>query len=275
MTAVSTALVTGATSGLGRGLAKELSGRGWTVLVHGRDERRCAAVVEELRATGGQAQAYVADLAELRQVAELANRVAADHPGLGLLINNAGVGSGGHRDGRQVSADGYELRLAVNYLAPVLLTRLLHGQLRAAAPSQVLNIGSVGQSEIDFADPQFTRRYDGMEAYTRSKFALAAFTFATAAQYEPDGITVNCSHPANYMDTAMVREAGVSPWTTVAAGCRAALYALDQGAGETGVFYNERHAGRAHRRAYDAGLQRQLLALTDELIGTARGVDIS
>ncbi|WP_346427570.1 SDR family NAD(P)-dependent oxidoreductase [Streptomyces sp. AcE210] len=91
------ALITGATSGLGRSLARALAGRGWTVLVHGRDESRCAAVVKELRTAGGTAYPYLADLASLRETAELGRRVAAEHPSLGLLVNNAGVGAGGTR----------------------------------------------------------------------------------------------------------------------------------------------------------------------------------
>lgn len=260
-----TALVTGATSGLGRSVALALAGQGWTVLVHGRDGTRTAAMVKEIHERGGSARPYLADLASLAQVAALGRAVAADHPSLGLLVNNAGVGAGRPGRGRQESADGYELRLAVNYLAPVLLTRTLGGALRAA-PSQVLNIGSVGMSEVDLDDPQFTRRWDGMESYTRSKFALAAFTFATAEEWHATPVHVNCSHPATYMDTGMVRESGVSPWTSVEEGRRAVFHAIEEGRTSTGLFFNGTHATRAHRRAYDRGVQQRLAELADRLI---------
>ena len=264
------ALVTGATSGLGRSLARALADRGWTVLVHGRDANRCAAVVDELRAAGGTASPYVADLASLEEAAELGRRVAAEHPSLGLLVNNAGVGAGRDTRRRELSPDGYELRFAVNYLAPVVLTRALRSPLRAAGTAQVLNIGSIGQSPFDPDDVQFTRRYDGMEAYTRSKFALAAFTFTIAEEYARDGIGVNCVHPANYMDTTMVIEAGVRPWSTVAQGTAAVLHALDEGArGASGQYYNESRRAKAHRLAYSTDTQQRLASLTDQLIAPA------
>lgn len=266
------ALVTGATSGLGRSLARALADRGWTVLAHGRDEDRLAAVVDELRAAGGTAHPYLADLSSLNEAAELGRRVAADHPSLGLLVNNAGVGAGRDARVREVSRDGYELRFAVNYLAPVVLTRALHAPLRAAGTAQVLNIGSIGQSPVDPDDIQFTRRYDGMEAYTRSKFALAAFTFTIAEEYAREGIRVNCVHPANYMDTTMVVEAGVRPWTTVAQGTAAVLHALDEGArGASGQYYNESRRAQAHRLAYDPATQRRLASLTERLIAPVVG----
>ncbi|WP_326723296.1 SDR family NAD(P)-dependent oxidoreductase [Streptomyces sp. NBC_00243] len=266
------ALVTGATSGLGRSLARALADRGWTVLVHGRDEGRCAEVVGELRAAGGTAYPYLADLSSLKEAAELGRRVAAEHPSLGLLVNNAGVGAGRDSRRREVSRDGYELRLAVNYLAPVVLTHALRSPLRAAGSAQVLNIGSIGQSPVDPDDVQFTRRYDGMEAYTRSKFALAAFTFTIAEEYAAEGIRVNCVHPANYMDTTMVTEAGVRPWSSVAEGTAAVLHAVDDGArGASGQYYNESRRAKAHRLAYSVDTQRRLASLTEALIAPAEG----
>lgn len=124
-------LITGATSGLGRYLARELADSGWQVLAHGRDPGRVADLSAEL---GGDARGYVADLASLAEVRELAALVRAEVPRLEVLVNNAAVGFGAPGEGRQVSADGHELRFAVNYLAPVLLTRLLV-PLPTAGPS--------------------------------------------------------------------------------------------------------------------------------------------
>src|SRR5207247_4082724 len=129
--------ITGATSGLGRYLAGELAGSGWQVLAHGRDPARVAALSAEL---GDGARGYVADLASLGCVRELAAQVRAEVPRLDVLVNNAGIGFGAPGETRQVSADGHELRFAVNYLAPVLLTRLLLPLLTASAPSRVVNV---------------------------------------------------------------------------------------------------------------------------------------
>src|SRR5688572_32581729 len=114
-----TALVTGSTDGLGRSVATELARRGATVLVHGRDRARGERTVAEIRhATGSdRIGLHIADLAELSQVARLADEVGRDHDRISVLINNAGIGTG-LPDGRerQESRDGYELRFAVNHL---------------------------------------------------------------------------------------------------------------------------------------------------------------
>lgn len=101
-----TVLITGATDGLGRALAHDLVGRGDEVLVHGRDPERLAATVDDIRAaTGVEVASYRADLADLAQVRELADRVAADHPALDVLVNNAGIGADvpGEASARRVS----------------------------------------------------------------------------------------------------------------------------------------------------------------------------
>lgn len=261
------ALVTGATSGLGRAVARELAAQGWTVLIHGRDQRRCDETVAELRDAGGVAYPYLANLASLRETAALGRRIAAEHPSLGLLVNNAGVGAGRDPHRRELSEDGYELRLAVNYLAPVVLTRSLRAPLRAASGAQVVNVGSIGQSPVDMDDPQFTKGYHGMEAYTRSKFALAAFTMTIAEDYWRDKIAVNCVHPANYMDTTMVRQAGVRPWSSVAEGTASVLHTIDAGRnGETRQYFDQTRRSRAHRGVYDPKTQQRLADLTDTLV---------
>src|SRR4051812_20102024 len=134
-----TVLVTGATDGLGRAVAGDLVARGARVLVHGRDPERARGVAHAIGAGG----AYVADFASLADVRRLAEEVARDHRALHVLVSNAGVGSTLPGDGeRMESADGYELRFAVNYLAGFLLTRLLEPVLRAGAPARVVNVAS-------------------------------------------------------------------------------------------------------------------------------------
>ncbi|MGC5036112.1 SDR family NAD(P)-dependent oxidoreductase [Streptomyces sp. DT190] len=261
---MSTILITGATSGLGRYAAAGLVRAGHVVLVHGRDAERAERLAGELRAEG-DAEAFVADLASLDRVRELAARVADAHPDLDVLVNNAGVGSGAPGAGRELSADGHELRLAVNYLAPVVLTRALLPVLRANAPARIVNVGSAGQEPPDFDDPESGRGYDGTAAYRRSKFALAAHTFALAEELRGTGVTVNVLHPATYMDTAMVREAGVTPWNTVADGAAALLALATRDAG-TGRYFDGTRPARAHEAAYDPAVRARLAAVTDQLV---------
>ena len=202
------ALVTGATDGLGELTARRLAARGATVLVHGRNAEKVKAVVERIRSDGGIARGLVADLARLERVRALAREASVATDGLYILVNNAGVGD--PRGARRESDDGHELHLAVNTLAPVLLTRLLADRLAASAERQgearVVMVASAAQAPIDFDDPQLTRRYDGMRAYAQSKLALVMATIELAGELAPRGVTVNALHPGTLLDTKMVRE---------------------------------------------------------------------
>jgi len=131
-----TVLITGATSGLGRELAQRLAERGSSLLLHGRDAERGQEMVQRIKEGTGndQIRFYRADLSSLREVGELASQIRV--PRLEVLVNNAGVGFGKDPSKRELSRDGYELRFAVNYLAPYLLTERLLPLLRASSPAQ-------------------------------------------------------------------------------------------------------------------------------------------
>jgi NAD(P)-dependent dehydrogenase (short-subunit alcohol dehydrogenase family) len=265
---MSTVLLTGSTSGLGRHLAFELVRAGHTVVAHGRDTHRTAQLVADLDLVGGEAYAVVADLASLAEVRALGTRVAQAHPRLDVLINNAGVGSGARGAPREESADGHELRLAVNYLAPVALTRALLPVLQADTPARIVNVGSAGQAPLDFDDIEFTSGYVGTEAYRRSKFALAVHTFALAGELAGSGVTVNVLHPATFMDTAMVRESGIPARSTVADGAAGvlALATTDTGLTHNGAYFDGTRPSRAHPEAYDPQVRKRLAAVTELLL---------
>lgn len=262
---MSTVLITGATSGLGRYLAFALVRSGHVVLAHGRDAQRTRRLVDELRADG-EAAGFVADLASLEQVRRLGAQVAEARPDLDVLINNAGLGGGPRTTVREVGADGHELRLTVNYLAPVLLIRTLLPVLRANAPARIVNVGSAGQEPLDFDDPDFTRGYDGISAYCRSKLALAACTFSLAEELADSGVAVNVVHPATHMDTAMVRDSGITPRCTVADGAPGVLALATRNLGTGGYFDGTRPA-RAHPAAYDPQVRKRLAVVTEQLLG--------
>jgi NAD(P)-dependent dehydrogenase (short-subunit alcohol dehydrogenase family) len=261
-------LITGATSGLGRYLAQQLASSGWQVLAHGRDPARVADLCADL---GGGARGFVADLASLGEVRDLAVRITAEVPRLDVLVNNAAVGFGAPGEGRQVSADGHELRFAVNYLAPVLLTRLLVPLLAASAPSRVLNVSSIGQVAFNPADAEFEHGYQGVEAYRRSKLALAAFSFDLAGELEAAKVMVNCSHPATLMNTAMVIHSGITPVSTLEQGGEATIRLITDPAldGVTGQFFDGLTIARARPEAYDPQFRAKLREVTDRMLGDA------
>jgi NAD(P)-dependent dehydrogenase (short-subunit alcohol dehydrogenase family) len=131
-----TALVTESTDGVGRLVARKLGQAGARVPVHGRDAERGARVITEIEASGGAATFLAADLASLEEVRRLAGSVQATIGRLEILINNAGIGTAGPR---QTSAEGFELRFTVNYLAGFLLTFLLLPLLKNSAPARIVN----------------------------------------------------------------------------------------------------------------------------------------
>jgi NAD(P)-dependent dehydrogenase (short-subunit alcohol dehydrogenase family) len=262
-------LVTGATDGLGRALAVDLAKAGATVLVHGRDLGRIADTVAEVKKkTSATVRSYQADLAELAQVRRLAEQVAELEPRLNMLVNNAGIGSnvpGG--EGRQESADGSELRFAVNYLAGFALTRQLLPLLTASAPARIVNVSSAGQQAIDFGDVMLTSGYSGIRAYRQSKLAQILFTIDLAEQFDGAGVTVNALHPATFMPTKIVP----SPYSTIAEGVEATMHLITAPVSEvgTGRYYNGLRAARAESQAYDPQARCQLRELSEKLTGLA------
>src|SRR5215472_16841070 len=148
-----TIFITGATDGLGRALAHQLAAAGQVVLLHGRDQQKLDRTAAEIADQHGvsRPRTFRADLAELAAVRRLADEVLAAAGRLDVFVSNAGIGFG-QPDGRErrISADGYELRFAVNYLAGFLLTLELLPLLRASAPARVINVASLGQNPMDF-----------------------------------------------------------------------------------------------------------------------------
>ncbi len=264
-----TVLITGSTDGVGRRVAERLARSGHVVLIHGRDRQRGEGLVREIVEAGGKAVFYEADLSSLTGVRRLADDIRRDHPRLDILINNAGIGLAGAYPGRCESADGFELRFAVNYLAGFLLTRLLLPLLEASAPARVVNVASAGQQPIDFSDVMLTRGYSGRRAYCQSKLSQILFTLDLAEELGETGVTVNALHPASYMATTMVRGDGVSPMSSVDEGADAILnLAVSPDLqGKSGLYFDGLRAARASAQAYDADARRRLRALSFELTG--------
>ena len=267
-----TALVTGSTDGVGRYVAASLAASGARVLIHGRDSGRGKALAAEIKRAGrGEAMFYQADLSSLAGARQLAEAVLADNKRLDLFISNAGIGSQNQGPQRQTSADGYELRFAVNYLSGFLLAYLLLPLLKASAPSRIVNVASLGQHPIDFDDVMITRGYSGSRAYAQSKLSQIMFTIDLAEQLKGSGVTVNSLHPATYMNTTMVRAGGITPVSTVEQGGAAILHLAvgDDVSGNSGLFFNGMNRAQANAQAYDAAARKRLRELSLELTGLA------
>ena len=265
--AETTVLVTGATDGLGKRVARELATKGATVLLHGRSPERLEATLEELRRETGSEKlgTYLAGLSSLGEVRGMAAQVLSEHDRLDVLVNNAGIIS---RE-RKESEEGYELTFAVNHLSHFLLTSLLMPLLRDSIPARIVNVASAGQSPLDFSNLMLERGYDAMRAYTQSKLAQIMFTMELAGHLQDTGVSVNALHPASLMDTKMVHSTFSYTMSTVEEGADAVLRLAvsPEVEGVTGRYFDGKREARANRQTYSEEARRRLWALSEELCG--------
>ena len=259
-------LVTGATDGLGRGVAADLASRGATVLLHGRSPERLERTLAELRDETGseKLRTYRADFASLAEVRAMTAEVVANEERLDALVNNAGIG---FLPQREFSQDGIELVLQVDYLAGYLLTRELLPLIQASAPSRIVFVASAGQAPIDFDDPMMDQGYDAGRAYCQAKLAQINQTMEMAARLDGD-VAVTALHPSTFMPTKILGP-GMDPRSTVQEGIDATvrLVADPELEGVSGVYFNVQDAARAMDQAYDPDAQRRLRELSEQLVG--------
>jgi NAD(P)-dependent dehydrogenase (short-subunit alcohol dehydrogenase family) len=206
-------MVTGATGGLGRVIATELARLGATVVIVCRDAAAGKRLREQIAAETGadRADVIAGDLSSRTGLRQVAGAFAARHDRLHVLVNNAGA----HYRKRLVNADGIEMHVAVDYLAGFGLTALLLDQLRAAAPSRVVNVVSDAMNDArpvtthgrprpvtldpgeldDLRSVNGTAGFAPFEAYARAKLLTTMSGYLLASQLSESGVTVNAVHP--------------------------------------------------------------------------------
>jgi NAD(P)-dependent dehydrogenase (short-subunit alcohol dehydrogenase family) len=189
-----TCLITGANSGIGRETALALAQMKANVVMVCRSKEKGEAARKDLAEKSGNQSVdlLLCDLSSMAQVRSLAAEVMSRYGKLHVLVNNAGVVSLGGR-----SVDGFENTLAVDYLAPFLLTNLLIEDLKASAPSRIVNVSSEAhyRGRIDLDAIAKGKTPTGLAAYSNSKLALVMFTYELARRLQGSGVTANCLHP--------------------------------------------------------------------------------
>ena len=195
-------MVTGGTSGIGAAAAQQLAHAGNTVIIVGRNERKCIRQVERIRKSHPNARAdfLQADLSSQRHVRQLAKDFARRYTHLDVLINNAGA----NFSKRLLSEDGFEMTFALNHMGYFLLTNLLLDQLKASRSARIVIVSSAAheQGNVNFEDLQSERGYDRIRAYAQSKLANLLFAYALARRLDGTHISANALHPALWRQTS-------------------------------------------------------------------------
>jgi len=279
-------VVTGANSGIGKATATELARLGARVAMVCRDEERGREAQAEIRAAAELAHPsredtvdlYIADLSVQEEVYHLGETIRADYDRLDVLVNNAGVFS----DMRKETVDGIELTLAVNHLAPFLLTHLVLPRIQETAgragEARIVTVSSEAHrgASIDFDDINAEEGYNALQAYSQSKLANILFTHELARRLRGEGVRVNAVHPG-VVNTNIWRGSG---WISRIArlfswlykrpdeGARSVVYlAASPKVEETGQYFNETEVVNPSPEAYDEKAAARLWKLSRRMTG--------
>ena len=270
-------LVTGSTSGIGKVTARELANTGATVVLVSRSRAKGEATQAEIKqATRNQhVELLVADLSVLEDVRRLATEFQQTYPHLHLLVNNAG----GAYPTRTLTPDGFEATLAVNYLAPFLLTELLLDTLKASAPARIVNVSSAqhANASIEFDNLQGENKYAHLRNYSQAKLALLLWTYELARRLEGTGVTVNALHPGVTASNFVDGMNGPAAWAmkllkpfllTVEQGAQTTLYLATspQVEGVTGKYFVKSQEKQSSSRSYDQTVGSRLWEVTEQLV---------
>lgn len=260
-----TILITGSTGGIGLETALTLASVGHQVVLHGRNATKVQRARNTIRQAAPNAVLHTAhaDLADLDAVALMAQDLAARLPKLDVLINNAGVYMTGHR----ISRNGFEMTLAVNYIAHFLLTVLLLPLLKKSSDPRVVTVSSIAHTRgrIDFDNLNSERHFDSYHAYANSKLADALFANELARR-EP-WLSSNSLHPG-VIDTKLLHAGFNAKGDSVAVGARTSVYlATSPGVkGISGKYFDDCTAVRPATLAEDQRLAQQLWKWSEDAV---------
>ena len=195
---VKTILITGATDGIGKHLAKKLTSEGHHVILHGRNPQKLELALREVRAVSlrGRVSSYLADFSKLDEVYRFAEEIKRDFQRIGVLFNNAGLYAGKER---KVSAENVELTFMLSVLVPYILTTELSPLLEKSADGRVINTSSYMHhfAKVKDLDFQFEKEYNPGLAYNNSKLYTIWMTRYLARKFflKASNITINAYHP--------------------------------------------------------------------------------
>ncbi len=259
-------LITGSTDGIGKDLALKLAKEGHHVYVHGRNPDKVNASIFEIKSTTNNLNinGFIADFSNIESVEAMALEIKTEGIVLDVLINNAGV----YKSPIKMNKAGVDMRFAVNYLAPYILTNLLLPVMNSNGSSRIINLSSAAQAPISY--DVFMGRKEGAEGetYAQSKLALTMWSFALAKQLKE--ITVIAVNPGSLLNTKMVKAAFGKHWSPASKGVDILynLSILDAYDNSTGQYFDNDlgQFGKAHPDAYESSKIENLIQETQSLL---------
>jgi len=273
-----TCLITGASAGIGKEMAKQIARSGATVVMVSRSRDRLATAQEEINreVPSAKTDLLVADLSSQAEIRRLASEFSGRYGRLDILINNAGV----LMSNRSLTVDGIETTFAVNHLGYFLLTNLLLETIKAGSPARIVNVSSAAHKSatLDFDDLQNEKRYVGFFVYCESKLANVLFTYELARRLEGTGVTANCFHPGAIAtelfrhQNVLVRLGTQLFLKTPARGAETGVYLATspEVEGVTGKYFVNKHPARSNKQSHDRAAAQRLWEISAELAGLSR-----
>lgn len=263
-----TILITGSTDGIGKLAAIKLAKEGHFIYVHGRNRKKLAATVSEIKAItqNENINGFVADFSAIDSVNQMADQINKDVPKIDILINNAGI----FKSSESLNEDGLDIRFAVNYLAPYVLTDKLLPLLNKGTDPRIINLSSAAQSSVSHDALSGKENLTPSEAYAQSKLALTMWSFYLAEALQD--ISVIAVNPGSLLNTKMATEAYGQYWSSADKGADI-LYDLAVSEDYKGItakyFDNDKGSfGPAHPDAYSESQIDKLIHTTKNLINT-------
>lgn len=259
-------LITGSTDGIGKLAAIKLAKEGHSIYLHGRNAAKLEAVISEVKelSDNDKINGFVADFSDLEAVRQMAQQIKKEVAQIDVLINNAGI----LKSSVSQTKNGLDIRFAVNYFAPYLLTHELISLLQKGTASRIINLSSAAQASISY--PVFAGQSQASESatYAQSKLALTMWSFRLAQKSED--ITVIAVNPGSLLNTNMVREAYGKSWSSADKGANILydLAVLEEYKGMTGKYFDNDKGrfGDAHSDAYDEAAIDKLIHETENIL---------
>ena len=208
-----TIMITGSTDGIGKLAAIQLAKQSHHIILHGRDSKKLDRVQKEVESHSRHSgiSSYCADLSEFSNVLNLSAQIKSEVDNLDILINNAGV----FKSSAHKNSLGIDLRFAVNYFAPYILTKELIQLLNRTSDSRIINLSSAAQTPVQLEALKGSLHLNNQTAYAQSKLALTMWSFYLAQKTDLTVIAVN---PGSLLNTNMVKEAYGHHWSEASKG---------------------------------------------------------